>query len=299
MTGTAEKVYSQIITLARKRRRPTDELLTLYGLERFLARLGMTDYADDFCLKGGVLLSAHALRRPTRDIDMQALDFQLDVDHLTEVVTTVVAVDAEDGIAFSQDDPKIEQIRDDDEYTGLRATLPAKIHRGEIVIKLDVSTGDPIWPAPERVELPSLLGGTIAVQGHPLTTVIAEKTVTMLQRGTTSTRWRDLLDVGALSTTYPFDAGQLSEAVHRVASHREAEVRALRPLLAGYGDYVQANGVTAQAKWAKWRKNQRVEDLCHADIDDQVAQVLAFADPIFTGEARDGHSWDPDAARWS
>lgn len=196
---TASKIYTQLQAVARSRKRPFDEILVLYALERFLARLGNTTYAGDFCLKGGVLLSAHSLRRPTRDIDMQALDFELDVAHVTEVVTTVSEVVADDGLTFQPDALNVEEIRDEDEYTGLRVALPARLHRAKLAIKLDISTGDPIWPVPEPIELPSLLGGSVKMQGHPLVTVIAEKTVTMLQRGTTSTRWRDLLDVAALS----------------------------------------------------------------------------------------------------
>lgn len=49
-------------------------------------------------------------------------------------------------------DMKIEQIRDEDEYTGLRISLPRKIRLAEIVIKLDISTGDPSGrnPSPSR-----------------------------------------------------------------------------------------------------------------------------------------------------
>lgn len=75
---TAAQVYSQLQTLARSRKRPSDEIFVLYALERFLVRLSDTSYANDFCLKGGVLLSAHALRRPTRDVDIQALNTRTD-----------------------------------------------------------------------------------------------------------------------------------------------------------------------------------------------------------------------------
>ncbi len=52
-------------------------MITLYGLERVLSRLAQTHYVNDFSPKGGVLLAAFRLRRPTRDIDLQALDFFL------------------------------------------------------------------------------------------------------------------------------------------------------------------------------------------------------------------------------
>ena len=288
----AAKIYSQLQAVARNRKRPFEEMLVLYALERFLARLSNTLYAGDFCLKGGVLLSAHALRRPTRDIDMQALDFQLDVVHVTEVVTAVSEIVADDGLIFQHDGLNVEQIRDEDEYSGLRVTLPAGLFRAKLTIKLDISTGDPIWPAPELIELPSLLGGSVRMQGHPLVTVIAEKTVTMLQRGTTSTRWRDLLDVAALSDRYEFAAGEIREAATQVSQHRGVELGPLRDLLAGYGE-------VGQAKWAAWRGKQKVEDLCEKDLNDQVERVLSFIEPVFDGSAEDHHQWNPDLGSWS
>ena len=50
---------------------PFDELLQLYVLEAFLARLAGSRFADQFVLKGWILLAAFDERRPTRDIDLQ------------------------------------------------------------------------------------------------------------------------------------------------------------------------------------------------------------------------------------
>ncbi|MDJ0377078.1 nucleotidyl transferase AbiEii/AbiGii toxin family protein [Cryobacterium sp. PH31-L1] len=48
-----------------------------------MSRLAQTTYQDDFVLKGGVLLAAYRLRRPTSDIDMDAVNFQVDAAHFT------------------------------------------------------------------------------------------------------------------------------------------------------------------------------------------------------------------------
>jgi hypothetical protein len=75
---TPEQTFSALQRIARQQRRAVQELLTLYVLERFLARLVESGYADSFVLKGGVLLAGYGLRRPTRDVDMQKIDFVLD-----------------------------------------------------------------------------------------------------------------------------------------------------------------------------------------------------------------------------
>ena len=56
--------------LARRQHRSTQELLVLYVLERFLARLAASTHRDKFVLKGGMLLAALNARRPTVDADL-------------------------------------------------------------------------------------------------------------------------------------------------------------------------------------------------------------------------------------
>lgn len=63
----AGRVYLDLQNLARRNGRPTAELHQLYVLECFLDRLARSPYTDQFVLKGGVLLAAYDMRRPTRD----------------------------------------------------------------------------------------------------------------------------------------------------------------------------------------------------------------------------------------
>ncbi|MDR3070139.1 MAG: nucleotidyl transferase AbiEii/AbiGii toxin family protein, partial [Propionibacteriaceae bacterium] len=55
--------------LARNTGQDVQDLLTMYALEGLLARLSASSFKDDFVLKGGVLLAAFTLRRPTKNID--------------------------------------------------------------------------------------------------------------------------------------------------------------------------------------------------------------------------------------
>lgn len=288
---SAEKIYQQLIKLGRERQRPGDEMITLYGLECVLSRLGQTRYVNDFSLKGGVLLAAFRLRRPTRDIDMQALDFTLDEAHMREVLQAVCDVEADDGIIFSHDAVRIEEIRDEEEYRGLRVHLPATLHRARLMIKLDISTGDPIWPHPELVTLPGLFGGGVRLLGNPLESVIGEKVVTILQRGSTSTRWRDYMDVRSIARTYAFASERLWSAAKAIGDYRGVELESISPYLADYDE-------TAQRKWAAWRRKGQLEDLCLPTLDGQLAELLAFINPVLTGTLTDNFTWNPDSYSW-
>jgi len=58
----------------------------IYALEGFLARLVVSPYANRLVLKGGVLLAALDVRRPTRDIDFQAHRLRNDADEINSMV---------------------------------------------------------------------------------------------------------------------------------------------------------------------------------------------------------------------
>jgi len=64
--------YLDLRNRARREGRGTQELLTLYVVERWLARLSASPYAERFVLKGGMLLAAFDARRPTADADALA-----------------------------------------------------------------------------------------------------------------------------------------------------------------------------------------------------------------------------------
>ncbi|GIG20641.1 hypothetical protein Cch01nite_13650 [Cellulomonas chitinilytica] len=265
----------------------------MYALERFLARLTQTPYRDDFVLKGGVLLAAYGLRRPTRDIDAQLIDRDLDAAHLLTVVRAVADVATEDALVLHVEDAWVEQIRDEDAYTGLRVHVAAHVHTFDVsTFKVDVSTGDPISPQIDTIELPTILTeDTITLRAHPLPTVVAEKTVTVIERGTTSTRWRDLMDVVTLARTHTFNAGELNAAGNATAAHRGANLGPLAPLVKGYGE-------VGQAKWAAWRRAWQLEDRTERSLDTQAELVAAFVDPVYAGNVTMAATWNPDAYEW-
>jgi predicted nucleotidyltransferase component of viral defense system len=289
---TPEQTFTALQRIAREQGRAVQELLTLYVLERFLARLVESTYADSFVLKGGVLLAGYGLRRPTRDVDMQAIDFVLDDEHGKQVVAEVAATAADDGVVFDAIPTRIEQIRDEEEYSGLRVHVRARLHRAQIALKLDISTGDPISPHAQLVTMPRILGGQFTLMGHPPETVIAEKAVTILQRGATSTRWRDYMDLRSLPLSRGFSAATLRRAIEEVAKHRKVELSAPSEFLAGHD-------AIAQQKWAAWRRNSDVEDITLPVLSDQLVEVCQFLDPIFAGELGPLTEWDPRSWQWS
>ncbi len=63
---------ARLLNKARNEKRPFNELLQYYAMERFLYRLSQSSLADKFILKGALMLRVWGSPefRPTKDIDM-------------------------------------------------------------------------------------------------------------------------------------------------------------------------------------------------------------------------------------
>lgn len=243
----AGRAYLDLQAQARTTKRPVDELLHLYVLEGFLERLSRSSERANLVLKGGVLLAAFGDRRPTRDVDLQARQLDNDAGHVRKVISGIASIPADDGIRFDHGEAASEVIRDEDAYRGVRVTMWAHLSSANVRFHVDVNVGDPVTPSPGPVAVSRLLGGYITVLGYPLAMVHAEKLETAVARGTANTRWRDFMDVVALSRRHRVDGHELMTALQAVAAHRRTEVIPLTEALDGYG-------VIGQQRWAAWRR---------------------------------------------
>lgn len=280
-TTAGGRAYLDLRKAAAAASRPTDEYLQLYALEGFLDRLSRSPHADRFVLKGGVLLAVYSARRPTRDVDLAAIDITSDLAEVRTMVNEIITVERDDGLVLDLDATTVESIRDDDHYGGARVVIHGSLATAVIQFHVDVNTGDPLWPPPEEVELPRILGGPpVRLRGYRVELIIAEKIITALQRGTANTRWRDFVDVVQLCDQ-PFDTDAATESIRRVAAFRGVSLQPLRDALAGYPEI-------AQAKWAAWRRKQHLADTAPASFADLLDQLTDHADPLLQRAATSG-----------
>jgi hypothetical protein len=273
------------------------EYFRLYALEGFLLRLAHSRYRDDFVLKGGVLLAAYQLRRPTADIDVAALRTSHDLDLVRRTIIDIAATDLPeqlaDGLVFDLGAVTAQPIRDQDRYSGVRVRLVAALATAREPFHVDVNLGDPIWPAPSVVELPRLLGQQpITLRGYPIEMILAEKIVTALQLGIASTRWRDFADIYRLTGRYRIGADTVRDALGAVARHRGVDLVALAGELDGYP-------AIGRARWSAWRARQHPTDRLPPSFADAIDAVTTFADPLLAGTAGPSAAWDPATRMWS
>lgn len=175
-------------------------------------------------------------------------------------------------------------------YFGVRVRVVASLATARIAAHIDVNFGDPIWPGPMEAELPLLLGGVLRLPGYPDHMVLAEKIVTAAERGDQNTRWRDFVDIAAITSARRIRATDLRQALETVADSRRFELGPLSALLSDMPDMVQA-------RWEVWRRRQQLESSTPVGFSDLLQTCLNFAEPVLSGQAVD-LVWDPEIRRW-
>jgi hypothetical protein len=174
----AASVQARLQNHARSTKRPFQELLQYFAMERFLYRLSKTPHRARFVLKGALMLHVWdaPLARATKDVDfLGRLDNSL--ENLERVVREVCATDVEpDGMAFDPATVTTERIKEDADYEGVRVRFVGLLGKARITMQIDVGFGDVVTPGAETITYPALLDFPAPeLSGYPRETVVAEK----------------------------------------------------------------------------------------------------------------------------
>lgn len=198
-TGNAAQLKARVNNRAREAGMPPKALMQSYLIERLLERLSRSERRERLVIKGGVPISSlvGVASRTTMDLDTTIRGFDLTHESAESVFREIASVPSEDDWQFEF--YRTEDIREADEYPGIRVHLRAVYPPMAVPLTIDVTTGDRITPAPVEYEYPLLFDeGSISLMAYPLETVLAEKLETVISRGIANTRPRDFYDVHVL-----------------------------------------------------------------------------------------------------
>lgn len=200
--------------------------MRLYMMERYLQRVSVSKYRNNFIVKGGVLVTSllGISMRSTMDIDTTIQNYDLSLENTKKMIEDISRIDIDDGVDFTI--KSVMKIMDDMEYPGIRFALDSRIGRMITPIKIDVSTGATITPRAIEYDYKLMLENrSISILSYNIETVFAEKLQTILQRGILNTRMRDFYDVHVLLVSHKRDVDReiLKRAFHATCKNRKTE----------------------------------------------------------------------------
>ena len=203
MITTARQLKDLIRNMSKKKSADAQILMRNYMMERFLERISLSEYKNQFILKGGMLVAAMVGldARATMDLDATIKGTNVSVEDVEMIISQIISIPLDDGVSFRI--KRISEIMEEADYPGVRVSMETKFDGVITPLKIDISTGDVITPREIKYNFNLMLENrTIEVWAYNLETVLAEKLETVISRNVTNTRMRDFYDIYILQKLY-------------------------------------------------------------------------------------------------
>ncbi|MGN0266278.1 MAG: nucleotidyl transferase AbiEii/AbiGii toxin family protein [Lachnospiraceae bacterium] len=180
-------------------------------------------YAENLVLKGGLFIYSvtNFDSRVTMDVDFLLKKVLNTPEQLEKVLEEIIAIPTgNDFVVFEITD--IAPIAIAKKYTGIGASLIARIKNTKTPFSIDFGVGDDIVPNQEKRKIPTQLEDFAApmVNTYSLETTIAEKIDAILSLMEFSSRMKDYYDIYYLANKFDFDGVILTNAMRKTFENR-------------------------------------------------------------------------------
>lgn len=222
MIKSATGLKAKVRNISKGDSKTAQAMIRIFFMERFLERISLSKYKDQFVLKGGMLVSSliGINLRTTMDIDTTVKAHPLSKEELKRILLEICEIQLEDNISFQI--VNMETIMDEFDYPGIRIYMEGFLEKLKQPIKIDVSTDDVITPGAIEYKYPLLFEERdIYLNTYNIETLLAEKTQTIISRGLANTRMRDFYDLYEIAQKLEFSWDTYQQAFASTCKKRE------------------------------------------------------------------------------
>ena len=276
--NTTASIRQRLLNLAKSSKRPFNEVVQHYALERWLYRLSRSEHAECFVLKGALLLRVWDIpvARPTRDIDLLAHTSNA-LEAIRSTVAAICGTPVEDdGMDFDGESVVSERISEDADYQDARATFRGSLGKVRCLMQIDVGFSDVVTPGPVEIDYPTILDQPVPhLRAYNRETVIAEKFEAMIKLGELNSRMKDFFDVWTLANCAAFSGRALVESVGATFTRRGTDMDVSSPCFTE--DFARQDSKAAQ--WRAFVRRGELKDTPGA-FTEVWQTTMAFLQPV-------------------
>ena len=222
MIRSAIGLKAKVRNISKGDSKSAQAMIRIFFMERFLERVSLSKYKDQFVLKGGMLVSSliGVTLRATMDIDTTVKALPLTKGELEKIIMEICEIPLEDNISFRIID--METIMNEFDYPGVRVHMEALLEKLKQPIKIDISTDDAITPGAIEYKYPLIFEEReICLNTYNIETLLAEKLQTIINRGLANTRMRDFYDLYEIIQKLEFSWEIFQQAFDATCKKRE------------------------------------------------------------------------------
>ena len=221
--NVSASIRQRLLNRARSDRRPFNELLQYFAMERFLYRLSQSTHADRYVLKEALMLQVWRSPdiRPAMDIDFLRRTSNAEVGLVILFQDILAITVGSDGLVFDLTSIWTDRIAEGTDYEGIRIRFPGALGNARIYMQIDVGFGDVVYPKPEVADYPTMLNFPAPrLLCYSRESAIAEKLEAMVKFGTLNCWMKDFYDIWLLSRQFDFHGPRLTEAIRMTFERR-------------------------------------------------------------------------------
>ena len=295
---SAISVKDRLKKQAIEEKKTMQDKIVMYGLERTIYRLSISEYAERFTLKGGIFLYAlfnGDYTRATTDIDLLAQCISNDIEEMKKVFKEIFSIKCDDALRFDLNTLDVIYITEFKEYHGVKVSILGHLDKTKVPISIDIGFGDIVYPERMKMDFPVLLDMDIPkVYAYSINSVVAEKFEAFVSLGLANSRYKDFYDIYVLSDRYNFDGKELTNAIKETFNHRGTSFDDIVAFEDGFAD-----DETRLMRWNSFVKKKKA--LIKLDFEEivQLLKILLFpiVDAIKKNELFE-YSWSHEKKMW-
>ncbi len=196
MIKNRDSLKVKVANLASKTKIPNKYLIQNYMFEALIKRISLSEYKNNFIIKGGFLLASifGVDLRSTMDLDTTIKGFSLDKDTIKVVIQKIIDIDVNDNIKFEIEN--IKPIREESFYSGFNVNLKAEFDGLRTNLMIDITTGDIITYKEIEFAYKTIFDKEIInIMTYNYETIVAEKYEAIISRNIDNTRMKDYYDL--------------------------------------------------------------------------------------------------------
>ena len=220
-------IKARLKNIAKEYKKTFNLILQLYMQERFLYRLSVSEYKDNFILKGGLFLFSMTgfTGRPTRDIDFLAYQISNDMESIKEIFKNICKIEYSDSVVFDSNSVLVEEIRKEVENKGVRVKLTGYLGKAKEMLWVDIGFNDIVVPEVITADYPVLLDMDYPkIKMYSFESVVAEKFEAIVSLGELNSRMKDFYDIFILLSKKKFNRDILQNAIVETFKRRGTDI---------------------------------------------------------------------------
>ena len=295
---SAISVKDRLKKQAIEEKKTMQDKIVMYGLERTIYRLSISEYAERFTLKGGIFLYAlfnGDYTRATTDIDLLAQCISNDIEEMKKVFKEIFSIKCDDALRFDLNTLDVIYITEFKEYHGVKVSILGYLDKTKVPISIDIGFGDIVYPERMKMDFPVLLDMDIPkVYAYSISSVVAEKFEAFVSLGLANSRYKDFYDIYVLSDRYNFDGKELTNAIKETFNHRGTSFDDIAAFKDGFAD-----DKTRLMRWNSFVKKKKALVKLSFEETVQLLKILLFpiVDAIKKNELFE-RTWSHEKKMW-